>query len=68
MARDLDLRRDEIQQVLEQDIVGAYEYQAGQLKLGLRKDKTLLEAERILNTEGEYQSVLNSAQTAKKLD
>jgi len=48
--------------------VGAYEYQAGQLKLGLRKDKTLLEAERILNTEGEYQSVLNSAQTAKKLD
>ena len=68
VARDLDLRRDEIQQVLEQDIVGAYEYQAGQLKLGLRKDKTLLEAERILNTEGEYQSVLNSAQTAKKLD
>ena len=68
VARDLDLRRDEIQQVLEQDIVGAYEYQAGQLKLGLRKDKTLLEAERILNTEGEYQSVLNRAQTAKKLD
>ena len=59
VARDLDLRRDEIQQVLEQDIVGAYYYQEGQVQVGLRNDKTLREAERILNTPGEYQKVLN---------
>ena len=59
VAHDLDLRRDEIQQVLEQDIVGAYYYQEGQVQVGLRNDKTLREAERILNTPGEYQKVLN---------
>jgi len=59
VARDLNLRRDEIQQVLEQDIVGAYYYQEGQVQVGLRNDKTLREAERILNTPGEYQKVLN---------
>jgi carboxyl-terminal processing protease len=52
--RDLDLHRDEIQLMLEQDIVSAYYYQAGQVQVGLRNDKTLKEAERILNTEGEY--------------
>lgn len=65
VARDLDLRRNEIQQVLEQDIVSAYEYQAGQVQVGLRNDKTLLEAERILGTEGEYQRVLKGEQTAE---
>jgi len=67
VARDLDLKRDEIQQVLEQDIVSCYYYQAGQLQSGLRADKTLREAERILNTEGEYQKVLNKVQTDEKL-
>lgn len=65
VARDLDLRRNEIQQVLEQDIVSAYEYQAGQVQVGLRNDKTLLEAERILGTEGEYQRILKGEQTAE---
>ena len=39
VERDLTLRRDEIQQLLEQDIVSAYYYQAGQLQVGLRQDK-----------------------------
>lgn len=56
---DLNRRRDEIQQLLEQDIVSAYYYQGGQLQVGLRNDKTLQEAERILNTDGEYQRILN---------
>lgn len=60
LARDLDLHRDEIQLLLEQDIVGAYYYQGGQLQLGLRGDKTLLEAERILSTPDEYQRLLNA--------
>jgi len=59
IARDLDLRRKEIQQILEQDIVSAYEYQAGQVQIGLRNDKMIREAERILNTEGEYMKILN---------
>ena len=59
LASDLDRHRDEIQQMLEQDIVSAYYYQGGQLQVGLRNDKTLQEAERILNTEGEYARILN---------
>ena len=62
VARDMDLHRDEIKQLLEQDIVGAYYYQGGQVQLSLRSDKTLREAERILNTAGEYQKVLNRQQ------
>lgn len=68
VARDLELRKDEIKQVLEQDIVSAYQYQAGQVIIGLRTDKTLQEAERILNTEGEYQKVLNRVQEGKNDD
>ena len=55
----LDRHRQEIQQLLEQDIVGAYYYQGGQLQVGLRNDKVLQEAQRILTTEGEYQRILN---------
>ncbi len=55
---DLDRHRDEIQQMLEQDIVSAYYYQGGQLQVGLRNDKTLQEAQRILNTPGEYNRIL----------
>ena len=59
IAKELDRRREEIQQLLEQDIVSAYYYQSGQMQVGLRNDKMLREAERILNTEGEYQQKLN---------
>ena len=60
LASDLDRRRPEIQQLLEQDIASAYYYQGGELQVGLRNDKTLKEAERILTTEGEYERILNS--------
>ena len=65
LESDLDRHRDEIQQMLEQDIVGAYYYQGGQLQVGLRNDKTLQEAERILNTEGEYARILHPQQSAE---
>ena len=64
VARDLDRHRDEIQQLMEQDIVSAYYYQGGQIQVGLRRDKMLREAERILTTEGEYERLLNREQTA----
>lgn len=58
IRRDLDLHRQEIQHMLEQDIISAYYYQAGQLEAALQYDKTLEEAERVLNTPGEYERVL----------
>lgn len=58
IRRDLDLNRQEIQHMLEQDIISAYYYQAGQLEAALQYDKTLKEAERVLNTPGEYERVL----------
>jgi len=58
VERDMDLHRDEILQLVEQDIVSAYYYQGGQLQVGLRSDKAIVEAERILNTEGEYERIL----------
>ena len=68
VSKDLDRHRVEIQQLLEQDIVSAYYYQAGQVQVGMRTDRTLLEAERILNTEGEYERVMNHVQTVEKDD
>jgi carboxyl-terminal processing protease len=59
IARDLDLHREEIQHMIEQDIISAYYYQEGQMEAALQHDKTLKEAERILNTPGEYERVLS---------
>ena len=59
VARDLDKNRQEIMQMIEQDIVSAYYYQGGELQVGLRNDKALKEAARILTTEGEYARILN---------
>ena len=58
LGNALDRHRQEIQQLIEQDIVGAYYYQGGQLQVGLRNDKVLQEARRILTTEGEYARIL----------
>lgn len=68
LASDLDRHRDEIQQLLEQDIVGAYYYQAGQMQIGIRSDKLIGEAVRMLTTPGEYEKHLGSAQMSEKHD
>ncbi len=65
LKSDLEKRRSEIQQLLEQEIVSAYYFQGGQLQVGLRNDKTLREAERILNTAGEYQKILSKEQKSE---
>jgi carboxyl-terminal processing protease len=62
VARDLDAHRQEIQLMLEQEIVSAYYYQGGQLQIGLRTDKTIAEAERILNEEGVYKQTINGGE------
>lgn len=66
LASELDRHRDEIQQLMEQDIVSAYYYQGGQVQVGLRTDKTIQEAERILDTPGEYEKLLKSSETEQK--
>ena len=63
VARELERRRTEIQQLIEQDIVSAYYFQGGQLQVALRNDKVLKEARRILSTEGEYGRILSGEKT-----
>ena len=60
VARDQDAHRNEIQLMLEQEIVSAYYYHGGELQVGLRTDKIIAEAERILNEEGVYNKIINS--------
>ena len=67
-ARDMDAHRQEIQMLLEQEIVSAYYYQGGQLQVGIRTDKTVAEAMRILNDKDAYQRILNGEKTATKQD
>lgn len=57
---DLDAHRKEIQMLLEQQIISAYFYQAGQLQVALRQDKMLNEAERIINDNDTYLRLLKS--------
>ncbi|MBR2113966.1 MAG: S41 family peptidase [Prevotella sp.] len=68
VARDLDAHRKEIQMLLEQEIISAYYYQGGQLQVALRTDKTLTEAERILNDNDTYQRILKSEKMNTKDD
>ena len=65
VASDLDKHRETIQQVVELDIIAAYYYQKGSIEAGLNYDKQLIEAERILNDETEYQRILHPTKTKK---
>ena len=60
IARDMDRHREGIQQMIEQDIISAYYFQAGRVEAALEHDKTMKEAERILNTPGEYERILST--------
>ena len=60
IARDMDRHREGIQQMIEQDIISAYYFQAGRVEAALEHDKTMKEAERILNTPGEYERILSA--------
>lgn len=58
IASDLDRNRETLCQLLEQDIIMAYYYQAGVVESGLLTDKQYLEAVRLLNNPEEYQKLL----------
>ena len=58
VASDLDKHRSTIMQMLELDIVSAYHFQSGSLRAGLKHDKQLQQAVRLLNSPEEYQKLL----------
>ena len=58
VAKELEKHRETITQMIEMDIVSAYFYQAGSLRAGLKHDKQLKEAIRLLNSPEEYHKLL----------
>ena len=56
--RDLQKFKDEIIEVLEDEIVGRYYYQKGRISHSLDKDPFVLEAIKILNDQTRYKDIL----------
>ena len=65
VAYGLDRHEQTIRQILESEIVAAYYYQAGSIEAGLKSDKQLQEAIRLLKHPDEYQKLL-APQQAKE--
>jgi carboxyl-terminal processing protease len=58
LSAELQKHRQIIQQILEEDIITAYYYQEGLIKAGLKRDKQVLQAVRLLSTPSEYSKIL----------
>jgi carboxyl-terminal processing protease len=58
VATDIDKHEDILRQILELDIIAAYYYQAGSIEAGLKYDKQLREAIRLLQSPEEYKKLL----------
>lgn len=58
VGRDLEKHRETIQQMLELDIISAYYFQRGSIEAGLKYDKQLKEAVRLLQSPEEYRRLL----------
>ena len=63
VATDVDKHEDILRQMLELDIIAAYYYQAGSIEAGLKYDKQLREAIRLLQSPEEYQKLLTPKKT-----
>lgn len=57
--RDLKIFKDEIIEILEDEIVGRYYYQTGRIEHALVDDSFILEAVKILNDPVRYNQILN---------
>lgn len=57
--RDLKIFKDEIIEILEDEIVGRYYYQTGRIEHALVDDSFILEAVKILNDPVRYNEILN---------
>ena len=58
VARDIEKEKATLKEMIEQDIVAAYYYEAGAIENIMYHDKQLKEAVRLLENEEEYKSVL----------
>ncbi|MDT8400541.1 MAG: S41 family peptidase [Bacteroidales bacterium] len=58
LQNDLDLFRDEVSRLLEDEIVGRYYYEEGVIKHTLKSDKQIRKAIQVINDENLYTSTL----------
>ncbi len=58
VATDMDKHQDILRQMLELDIIAAYYFQEGAIEAGLKYDKQLHEAARLLQSPEEYKKLL----------
>ena len=61
VAKDLHYNKEYIKQLLENEIVAAYYFQAGAIQNSLRYDKQIKEAVKLLNSPEEYSKILRPA-------
>ncbi|MGV6860829.1 MAG: S41 family peptidase [Putridiphycobacter sp.] len=57
--RDLDMFKEEIIEILEDEIIGRYYYQTGRIEHALVDDSFILEAVKILQDNNRYNQILN---------
>lgn len=58
LERDLTRHKEVVKHILADDIISAYYYQSGAVEFGLRHDKQMKEAVRLLNNMDEYYRLL----------
>lgn len=59
IARDLDMHRDVLKQIISSDIVATYYFQSGAIENSLKHDKQVKEAFNLIKDTDKYKSVLN---------
>ncbi len=62
--RDMETFREEIQQILEEEIVGRYYYQSGRIKKQIRDDIQLDKALEVISNTAQVQNILNGTEGA----
>ena len=67
VAKDLDYNKVYIKQLLENEIVAAYYFQAGAIQNSLRYDKQIKEAVKLLNSPEEYSKILHNYLKMRRL-
>ena len=64
VATDVEKHEEVLRQVLELDIIAAYYYQAGAIEAGLKYDRQLKEAVRLLQSPEDYKKLLTPKKAA----
>ncbi len=64
--KDLQLHKDEISQILENEIVSRYYYQKGRIQHNLKNDPRVKESIEVLNQTKKYSEILTASAKTKK--